>query len=244
MYSEICPCCGSMVPIPRFMPLSIACKKCGKRFEPKYNSAELGFWGKRKLQCNNFAKAHPIIIKFIGVAFVIVIIIAIIIWKIASISKDETVQDSQSDESENITPDISKSQMKTTEKAAISIQPDPEVDLPAPKTDFENHLLERLAAGELDGPVGSPCGNNYGSTIMYCIKDGAIKRFKQGPTQRVFNGEETEKIIPDWKNDLTLKTDEQKLNYLRKSGRYVNDPEVQEYSNKYWDDYWDKKHQL
>lgn len=246
MYSEICPCCGSMVPVPRFMPISITCKKCGNLFEVQYDPVKLGFWGRRKLHYNNFVKAHPIFVKCVKALIIITGIVFVVIFAILKYvngSESDTAQDSRSDEPDASIPSIPAPQMTTAKKRMKPVKPDPEVEIPAPKTDFEKHLLERLAAGELDGPVGSPCGNNYGSTIMYWIEGGDIKRYKQGPTQSFFNGEETEKIIPDWKNDLTYTDDDAKLNYLRRSGRHVNDPEVQEYSNNYWDDYWDKKHQ-
>nr|DAG64726.1 MAG TPA: hypothetical protein [Caudoviricetes sp.] len=112
---------------------------------------------------------------------------------------------------------------------------------PPPKTETEIHLLERLANGELDGSVGLPCDNGWGSMIWYWIEDGVIKRFKQGPTKRFFNGDENEKIIPDWKPDLTLKTEAEQLNFLRRSGRHMKDPEVIAYSDNYWADYWSNK---
>lgn len=117
----------------------------------------------------------------------------------------------------------------------------PEEPIPA-KTEMEIHLLKRLTNGELDGPVGSPCDNGWGSMIWYWIEGGVIKRFKQGPTKRFFNGDDNEKIIPDWKPDLIVKGEYKQLEFLRKSGRHMKDPEVQAYSNQYWADYWDQRH--
>lgn len=110
-----------------------------------------------------------------------------------------------------------------------------------PRTDFESHLLTRLHAGELDGPVGTPYDNGYGSMIWYSIEDGTVKRFKRGPIKRVFDGYETEKIIPDWKLDSELKTEEEELNFMRRSGCHMKDPEVIAYSDEYWDNYRDRK---
>ena len=244
MHSVTCPFCGSAISISRFMPVSVTCKKCDNSFEVEYDPNELGFWGKRKLQYNAFSVKHPHIVK--GVKAGIIACTAIAAWKFIQNSNSDTMQNSQSEETDDMpddfTPAVPNSQMSVSEEPELSSESAQEVETPTPKTPFEHHLLERLAAGEFDGPVGSPCGNNHGSTIMYYIQDGFIKRFKQGPTKRVFDGEETEKVVPDWKNDRTLKTDGEKLNYLRRSGRYIDDSEVQDYSNKYWDDYWDKKH--
>lgn len=117
-----------------------------------------------------------------------------------------------------------------------------EIEAPPPKTETELHLLERLNNSELDGPVGLPCDNGWGSMIWYWIEDGTIKRFKQGPTKRFFNGDDNEKIIPDWKPDRILKDEDEQLDFLRRSGRHMKDPEVQAYSDQYWDDFWKQKH--
>lgn len=131
--------------------------------------------------------------------------------------------------------------IKLEEFHSPSPEKNDEEEFNAPKTDFEIHLLNRLHNGELDGPVGTPCDNGHGSTIWYCIEGGVIKKLKLGLIKRVFNGDENEEIIPDWKVVEILETETRQLNFLRRSGCHMKDPEVQAYSNQYWDDYWNKK---
>lgn len=125
--------------------------------------------------------------------------------------------------------------------APTTEQEDQPEEVPPPKTDIEVHLLKRLADGELDGAVGLPCDNGWGSMVWYWIEGGVIKRYKQGPTKRFFNGDDNEKIIPDWKPDRILKDENEQLEFLRRSGRHMKDPEVIAYSDKYWSEYWNNK---
>lgn len=237
-----CPNCRNEISVSKFMPVSVRCKKCKSVFNVEYNPDELGFWGKQKLKCNNFSIAHPNITK--AAKITIGLAIAAGLTKLALDSRPESTQaglpaESEDTASDDVSSTESNGKTPPPEEPASSDDIKPEVEPSISKTDFERHLLDRLLSGGLDGPVGSPFGNGYGSTIMYAIQDGIIKRFKQGPTQRVFDGDETEKIIPNWKNDRKLETEEEQLDFLRRQGRYVNDPEVQAYSNAYWD----KKHQ-
>lgn len=241
-----CPNCGSEIAVPRYKKRVIKCSYCnmaGLKFGLDYFDEEdhprESFWTKHKGKI---------------IAGIIAAIIAAICAALAYNKCKKSSTDSKIDTEFHLhsTPNI---EPRSKTSATPAKQPAPskvhtvlnEVELrpvePVPKTDFEKHLLERLTKGELDGPVGTPCTNQYGSSIWYGIEDGTIKKFKQGPTKRVFDGKETEKIIPDWKVDQKLKSEDEQLNFLRRSGRYMKDPEVQAYSDQYWNDFWKKKYQ-
>ena len=63
METVICPNCGSLISIPKTMPVSVTCKKCSESFGVEYDYAEVGFFGKIKMKYNDFSVKHPKIIK-------------------------------------------------------------------------------------------------------------------------------------------------------------------------------------
>lgn len=63
METVICPNCGSLIGIPKTMPVSVTCKKCSESFGVEYDYAEVGFFGKIKMKYNDFSVKHPKIIK-------------------------------------------------------------------------------------------------------------------------------------------------------------------------------------
>ena len=59
----VCPNCGSPIDIPKSMPFTITCKKCGESFGVEYDPSEFGIWGKAKIKYNDFSVKHPKILK-------------------------------------------------------------------------------------------------------------------------------------------------------------------------------------
>lgn len=100
-------------------------------------------------------------------------------------------------------------------------------------TKEEKNLLKKLASGVLDGFVGNDLTTSGGSTIWKTIKNGVPVMFKQGPTKRFFNGKENECIEGVLHTLQEWITDEDKLEFLRKFGWLMNDPDVKAYSAKF-----------
>lgn len=94
-------------------------------------------------------------------------------------------------------------------------------------TKEERILLKRLAAGEFDGRIGDDLDTYY----KY-IKDGIPVEVWEGKTQRFFDNRTTERF-PGKIKKLFYKTDEEKLEFLRKFGFLINDPQVRKYSQKF-----------
>ncbi|WP_295340287.1 hypothetical protein [uncultured Subdoligranulum sp.] len=96
----------------------------------------------------------------------------------------------------------------------------------------KEELLEKLASGALDGLVGDDLVSGK-STVWKVIKNGVPVMFKQGPSKRVFNGKENERIdgvlhiLREWA------TDEEKLEFLRKFGWLMTDTAARVYSTKF-----------
>lgn len=74
METVICPNCGSLIGIPKTMPVSVTCKKCSESFGVEYDYAEVGFFGKIKMKYNDFSVKHPKIIKTAKVVSAIVVV--------------------------------------------------------------------------------------------------------------------------------------------------------------------------
>ena len=100
-------------------------------------------------------------------------------------------------------------------------------------TNEEKTLLTRLGKGELDGIVGNDLTTSGGSTIWKAIKEGIPALFKQGPDRKYFDGKENIRKA----GALTIKqkwiSDEQKLDFLRRFGWLMKDPDVKSYSAKF-----------
>ncbi len=100
-------------------------------------------------------------------------------------------------------------------------------------TGEEKVLLQRMKAGEFDGPVGNDLVTSGGSFIWKVIKDGVAMMLKQGPGGKLFNGKENESypgkthVLEKWESGEEL------LEFLRKFGWLMNDPKVQDYSAKF-----------
>ena len=102
------------------------------------------------------------------------------------------------------------------------------------RTMEEMNLLARLASGVLDGMVGDE--REYrGYKSVYCgkyIKDGVPVSYRQGASERFFNGQENERI-PGKREEEHYDTDERKLEFLQRYGWLMDDEDVRAYSAKY-----------
>lgn len=100
-------------------------------------------------------------------------------------------------------------------------------------TSEEKELLKLLDSGALDGVVGNELITSGKSAVMKVIKDGVPKMIKQGPSKRVFFGNESERVkgvihvLQQWT------TDEEKLDFLRKFGFLISNSVVRAYSAKF-----------
>lgn len=98
----------------------------------------------------------------------------------------------------------------------------------------EKGLLAKLASGILDGMVGDE--RVYGiHKHVYCgkyIKDGEPVSYRQGESERFFNGKENERI-PGKRVEEHYDTDDRKLEFLQRYGWLTNDEDVRAYSAKF-----------
>ena len=98
----------------------------------------------------------------------------------------------------------------------------------------ERSLLVKLASGVLDGMVGDE--REYrGYKSVYCgkyIKDGLPVSYRQGASERFFNGRENERI-PGKREEEHYDTDERKLEFLQRYGWLMDDEDVRAYSAKF-----------
>ena len=104
----------------------------------------------------------------------------------------------------------------------------------ARKTNEEKRLLERLAGGEFDGMVGDEKVYS-GYKNVYCgkyIKNGEPVSYRQGESERFFNGEENERV-PGKRTEEHYDTDEKKLGFLQKYGWLIDDEDARTYSAKF-----------
>ena len=102
------------------------------------------------------------------------------------------------------------------------------------RTTEEKNLLKKLESGVLDGMVGDERVYR-GYKNVYCgkyIKNGEPISYRQGESERCFNGKENERI-PGKREEEHYDTDEKKLCFLQKYGWLTNDDEVKAYSAKY-----------
>lgn len=101
-------------------------------------------------------------------------------------------------------------------------------------TSEDLNLLAKLASGVLDGMVGDE--REYrGYKSVYCgkyIKDGVPVSYRQGESERFFNGRENERI-PGKREEDHYDTDDRKLEFLQRYGWLMDDEEVRAYSAKF-----------
>ena len=102
------------------------------------------------------------------------------------------------------------------------------------RTPEEQNLLAKLASGELDGMVGDE-REYWGYKSVFCgkyIKEGIPVSYRQGQSERFFNGKENERI-PGKREEEHFDTDDLKLEFLQRYGWLIDDDEVRAYSAKY-----------
>ena len=99
-------------------------------------------------------------------------------------------------------------------------------------TKEEKGLLDKLASGALDGFVGDDLITGK-STVWKAIKNGVPAMVKQGPSKRVLNGKENERIDGVLHTLQEWVTDEEKLEFLKKFGWLMKDTAVRAYSAKF-----------
>lgn len=99
-------------------------------------------------------------------------------------------------------------------------------------TEEEKELLKKTESGILDGIVGDYLITGK-STVWKVIKNGVPVMLKQGPSKRVFNGKENERIEGVLHTLQEWVTDEEKLEFLRKFGWLMKDASVRMYSAKF-----------
>lgn len=102
------------------------------------------------------------------------------------------------------------------------------------KTPEEQNLLDKMARGLLDGMVGDE--REYrGYKSVYCgkyIKDGEPVSYRQGESERFFNGRENERT-PGKREEEHFDTDDKKLEFLQRYGWLTDDPDARAYSAKF-----------
>ena len=232
MVTVTCPSCGCELPISKFMPASVCCKKCKATFEVEYDPAELNFWGKAKVKYNNFSIKHPRIIKGLKVFGIGAAVSAFgyfigkpAIENFASSTK-ESLPTSEDPLTDCVTP---ITQIEESSESSNDV-----FDEPVTHTAEECHLLDKLRSGDLNGKFCEPLlDNGYGSSIQLEVRDGIPVQVKCGPSGKFFNGKENEpwKSVP--RVNIKWRTDDQKLFFLQKYGFLSDDEEVRAYSNKY-----------
>ncbi len=98
-------------------------------------------------------------------------------------------------------------------------------------TKDERKLLKKMNSGVLDGMVGDELV--YGTyKKVYCgkyIKDGMPVSYRQGESERFFNGKENERISGK-RTEEYYDTDARKLEFLQRYGWLIDDDEVKAYS--------------
>ena len=102
------------------------------------------------------------------------------------------------------------------------------------KSNEEKNLLNKLASGILDGMVGDERIYRGYKHVYYgkYIKNGEPVSYRQGESEKFFNGKENERI-PGKREEEHYDTDEKKLLFLQKYGWLTNDDDVKAYSAKY-----------
>jgi len=98
----------------------------------------------------------------------------------------------------------------------------------------ERNLLAKMESGDLDRIVGDE--REYrGYRSVYCgkfIKDGIPVSYRQGQSERFFNGRENERI-PGKREEEHFDTADRKLEFLQRYGWLMDDPDIRAYSAKY-----------
>ncbi|MEG2379968.1 MAG: hypothetical protein RSB77_07110 [Bacilli bacterium] len=99
------------------------------------------------------------------------------------------------------------------------------------KDELEKIVLEKLSKGLLDGPVGDDfiTGDYAKVTLRKIIKDGIPQILRFGADSKYFNNKENIRV-PGKESVQLLDTIAEKIEFLRKFGWLINDPDVKAYS--------------
>ena len=102
------------------------------------------------------------------------------------------------------------------------------------RNEEEEFLLAKLASGALDGLVGDERTYGVQKNVYWgkYIKDGEPVSYRQGESERFFNGKENERI-PGKRTEERYNTDERKLEFLQRFGWLMDDDDAQAYSAKF-----------
>ena len=93
----------------------------------------------------------------------------------------------------------------------------------------ENELLDRMAAGELDGIVGAPLVTIKGEIFRLVIQSGIPTRYYEQPTIMILTEGKVERFLGTIEKINTWRTDDEKIQFLREYGDQINDAAVKEY---------------
>ena len=102
------------------------------------------------------------------------------------------------------------------------------------RSNEEKKLLTKLESGILDGMVGDE-KVYHGYKDVYCgkqIKNGEPVSYREGESNRFFNGKENERI-PGKRTEERYDTDDRKLEFLQRYGWLIDDSDVRAYSAKF-----------
>ena len=102
----------------------------------------------------------------------------------------------------------------------------------------ENILLNRMAAGELDGFVGEPQYNSEGESEWLVVQAGIPTKYFESPTLKLMNEGNIVQIPGDMTCVEKWSSEEEKLQFLRYYGELMRDPAVQAYAVKERDKPW------
>ena len=102
------------------------------------------------------------------------------------------------------------------------------------RTTEEQHLLDKLAAGVLDGVVGDERKFREYKSILcgIYIKDGVPVTYRESEPKHAFNGKGHERISESRKEEH-YDTDDRKLEFLQRYGWLIQDTDAKTYSAKF-----------
>ncbi len=97
----------------------------------------------------------------------------------------------------------------------------------------ENELLNRMAAGELDGVVGEPQIMPKGMTIWFVIQKGIPTCYFELPTKLDLEDGKVKRTPGAMLSLKCWETEKKKLTFLREYGKEIKDDEVRTYAEQY-----------
>ena len=102
------------------------------------------------------------------------------------------------------------------------------------RTRKENNLLRGMKAGKLDGLIGDTFyPRDSKSTFWSEVKNGVPTRFKRGPDRKYFDGKENIRKQGVLRSTKKWKTDDEKLDFMKKYGWLSSDKKAKAYSKQF-----------